>query len=427
MKFARSYKPESRIYSVLELERINDYPRFSVTIKILHIITSLSPDGAQRMLLRVASGMDKTRFSNEVVSLTGESHLLSQFQKAGIRVHQLQFKKNPFAVASQLLEFRRILLASQPDVLQGWMYHANLLATLGGVILNGRPVLWNIRRGLHDLKDDKLLTRLVVRAGSLFSRGPSAVVHCAHISVKQHAALGYAADVAVCIPNGFETARFTPDEGASARLKRELNLTDDSVIIGTVGRYHQQKDFPNLLQAAAHVVATYPKAHFVLYGRGVDLKNDALLYQIESLNLERNVHLMGESQQIPSIMPGFDIYCSSSRNEGFPNVVGEAMCCGLPCVVTDAGGSAEVVGTTGVVVPRCDSRALANGIESILGKSKDERSALGRAARERVLSEYCLAAVVRRYEALYSQTLRPATGKRTIALSEKMAASYRSN
>jgi glycosyltransferase involved in cell wall biosynthesis len=197
---------------------------------------------------------------------------------------------------------------------------------------------------------------------------------------------------------------FRPDPEARSSVREELGVSATTRLIGLVARFDPQKDHEGFLLAARLLRTRCPDVNFVLAGGGVDQRNRQLARVVADAGLSDVVHLLGPRTDIPRLMSALDIASLSSRwGEAFPNVVAEAMACGVPCVVTDIGDSAEIVGDTGVVVPPCDPEALARGWEQLLGLPAEQRHALAQQARARIAARYDLTQVARRYEAFYSE------------------------
>jgi glycosyltransferase involved in cell wall biosynthesis len=205
----------------------------------------------------------------------------------------------------------------------------------------------------------------------------------------------------VVIPNGTDVATFRPDPMARAAVRRELNLPEGAPLIGLVARFDPQKDPRNFVQAAARLHARRPEAQFLLCGHGMNWDNPALVRWIEGGGIRDRCYLLGRREDIPRLTAALDVATSSSATEGFPNVLGEAMACGVPCVATDVGDSAVIVGNTGHVVPPHTPGALADAWARLLDMPARERRDLGMRARERVASSFSIDSVVERYEALY--------------------------
>jgi glycosyltransferase involved in cell wall biosynthesis len=259
---------------------------------------------------------------------------------------------------------------------------------------------------LYDLKNERLLTRWVIRANAWLSARASAIVYNSHTSARQHEAFGFDASRAQIIPNGFDTQLFCPDVTARASVRREFGVGEDVVLIGLIARYHPMKDHQLFLRAAALLVQVCPGVRFLLAGLGMDAANPVLRSMIAESGVADRMCLLGERIDTPRLNAALDIACSASAwGEGFANAVGEAMSCGVPCVVTDVGDSMRIVDDTGIAVPARDAEALAGALKRLVSLGREGRLALGARARQRVIDEFSLGAVVRQYENLYEHVL----------------------
>jgi glycosyltransferase involved in cell wall biosynthesis len=378
-------------------------------MKIIHLITSLQKHGAQMMLFKVLSAMDRRRFASVVVSLAGGGAMAEQFAALGVPVYSLGLKAGLLTPAA-CLRLIRLCRQIQPDLIQGWMYHGNLAATFAAMLLKQQtPVLWNVRGSSYDLRKEKPATAAVIWLGGKLSQRPRLIINNSLTSARQHEeVLGYRADRRVIIANGFDTEAFAPSEPARFAIRRELKLDDNALLIGLMARYHPMKDHANFLRAAALLSASHPQAQFALAGEGVDEGNRELCDSIQNLAPGGRVHLLGERRDTPRLAASFDIAASSSAfGEGFPNVIGEAMSCGVPCVATEVGDSAYVIGNTGRTVPPCAASALATALRELLDMSASERRALGDAARRRVIEKFSITAITAQYESLYEELISP--------------------
>jgi glycosyltransferase involved in cell wall biosynthesis len=372
-------------------------------IKVMHIITTLGPAGAENMLCRIAAGMDATRFENEVVSLTGILDLAEKMNSLGVRVRTLAMKKS---VPNPLLVMRlaKWIRESKPDVIHTWMYHANLIGTLAARLAGNVPVIWAIHHNAFDPRVDKRRTMLVNRACAVLSRKfADRIVFCSEASLRTHKLLGYAAEKLQVIPNGFDLEQVKPDLTARASLRQELGIPGDAVVIGLAARFHPHKDHRNFIQAAERLHKLMPNVHFLLFGMGITWENTQLGAWISAAGLRERCHLLGLRQDISRLFSGMDIATTASRSEAFPIVIGEAMACGTPCVVTDVGDSALIVENTGSVVPPEDPHALAEAWRALIHAGPAVRRRLGIAARERVQRNFSLPVIVERYQKIYAQ------------------------
>lgn len=372
-------------------------------LKITHVITGLNTGGAEMSLLKLLTHTDRTAFEPQVISLTDIGPVGERLTAAGVRVRALGMRSglpNPLAVH----KLARWLRTDQPHVVQTWMYHADLIGGLAARWAGRLPVAWGIRQSNLEPRGNKRTTIWTARACARLSRWlPARIVCCAEAARRTHAGIGYSADRMVVIPNGFDLSQFRPDPAARLAVRRELGLADDALLVGLMARFDPQKDHRNFIAAAAHLHARLPDVQFVLCGQGVGWENAELAGWIEAAGIHRHCHLLGQRADMPRLMAALDISVLSSFGEGFPTVVGEAMACAVPCVVTDVGDAAVLVGDTGKVVPPRDPAALAAACHGLIAAGPVERSRLGLTARQRVQQHYSLAAMVSRYEALYRE------------------------
>ena len=377
----------------------------AVGLRVVHIITDLATGGAERALYNLLHGGLINCFDNHVVSLSDEGTMGSQIEALGVSITTLEMRRGRPSLAG-LLKLRTAIKVLQPDLIQGWMYHGNLAGSLARTFASGHPVLaWNIRHSLSDLAHEKPMTRQVIRANRFFSSAPDILLYNSHLSRNQHEDFGFASLNGRVIPNGIDVKSFCFSTEARKRVRSELGIPVEAHVVGHVARLHPMKDHLAFLRATAGLALRYPKLHFLLSGRDVSLE-DKSFEQLIPTPVRDRFHLLGERGDVSQLMSAMDIFClSSAWGEAFPNVIGEAMAVGLPCVVTDVGDSAIIIGDTGVVVFPQDETALANGIERLLTMPLEERRALGTRARARIEASYTLGAIVEQYAALYEKLI----------------------
>ena len=374
-------------------------------IKLLHLITDLHVGGAEMMLYKLLSNMNREVFEVEVVSLTDIGPVGIKIRELGVPVRALGIRKkapNPF----KLWQFARQLRQSPPHCIQTWMYHADLAGGLASVPAGRIPVIWGIRHSRLDPQSTKRTTLWIARICARLSRRlPAKIVCCSEASRQVHTELGYETGKMVVIPNGFDLSAYKPDPSSRIHVRRELGIADETLLIGMVARYAPDKDHRNFIEAAARLNTCRPDVHFLLCGDGVTRENPALVAWLKEAGLLDRCHLLGRRDDIARLTASLDIAASSSSSEGFSNVIGEAMACGVPCVVTDVGDSALVVGQTGKAVPPGDHRALAQAWSELIGLGPEGRGRLGQAARLRIREHFSLPFIVNRYEELYKNVV----------------------
>lgn len=371
-------------------------------MRVQHVITGLDVGGTEIMLCKLLAGMDRGRFEHTVTSLTDLGPVGERIRALGVTVRALGMKRHRPGPAG-VLRLARQLRRERVDVVQTWLYHADLVGGLAAR-LAGVPVVWGLRQSNLGRAVNKVRTLAVARLGAGLSHWlPRRIVCCSHAARAAHVRIGYARERMVVIPNGFEIDRFRPDPQARRSVRAELGLSADARVIGLIARFDPQKDHAGFVRAAGLLHRRAPDVHFLLCGDGIDRSNVALGRWIEQAGVAEQCHLLGRRDDVARLTAALDVATSSSVGEGFPNVIGEAMSCGVPCVVTDVGDSAQIVADTGYVVPPADAQALAAAWENLIARTPAERATLGASARLRIEQHYTLAAVARRYAELYEE------------------------
>lgn len=374
---------------------------------LVMIITGLSTGGAEMMLLKVLEKIDRYRFSPHVVSLTTKGQIGARIEALGIPVEALGMRSGRLSPIKFLRLVRR-LRRLRPSAVHTWMYHADLLGGLAARLARVRTVGWAIHHSNLSPLHNKRSTLWVMKACAALSRCiPRKILCCSQVGKDIHVSAGYDEKKMVVIPNGFDLAQFKPDSEARVSVRRELGLAEGTPLVGLIARYDPQKNHTGFLEAAARVHRSHPEAHFLLAGTGVEVSNSALRDAIQQAGVRDETHLLGRREDTPRLMAALDVLTSSSSfGEAFPIVLGEAMACGVPCVVADVGDSAEIVGETGRVAATGDMAGLAHHIVEILELSCKERRVLGKSARERIQTRYDIGSVVRQYEGFYENLVR---------------------
>ena len=368
-------------------------------IRIVHLINDLFLGGAEHMLVKLLRGMDRDLFTSRVITMLPGGPLVEAARAAGAEVECLGMRRGvpgPLAFA----RLRRRLKQLRPAILQTWMYHANLLGLFAGT---GMPTVWNLRNSIT--KGHPIPGGWANRVCARLSRRPRAVVVNCEAGRESHEAIGYRPRHWEVLPNAFDLGRFTAAPGAGARLRAELGLPHDATLLGTFARYHTQKGHRILFEALARIAPAFGGLQAVLAGTGMELSNAEVSAMVKEHGLSDRVHLLGERFDVADLMAGVDVVVSPSFCEGFPNVLGEAMAVGTPCVATEAGGCAEVLGDTGVLVPVGDADALADALSQLLDAGPETWSRMGRAARRRVEDRFELHTVAKRYGDFYQGLL----------------------
>lgn len=369
---------------------------------VTHLITGLEVGGAETMLARLVSRSDRGTFQHRVISMREPGEMAPVILAAGVSVESLNMKSGiPDPRAA--LRLRWLLSQQKVDVLQSWMYHANLLASVVTPVARV-PVIWNMR-AVPDVDYGRQIA-MIDASLSRLARVPAAVVVNSEYGRDYMAGRGYAGARWRVIPNGFDTAHFRPDPDARSRIRWEWGIGDDQTLVGLIARIDPVKDHATFLEAARLLAEHDRETWFVCVGSG----NERLEAQLRDLAANKGIAdrviWAGARRDIASVNCALDIATCCSVSESFPNVVGEAMACGVPCVVTDVGDAARLVGDTGTMIQPRSPLALASAWHTMIAGGHKVRGDLGQRARQRILNEFSLDRVVADYEGLYTAVVR---------------------
>jgi glycosyltransferase involved in cell wall biosynthesis len=390
-------------------------------IRVAHVINGLGTGGAELMLARLLPLLQRADMPGMVVSLKPGGEVATRIREQGIDVTTLDFSPAcaPSAARSLVRELRKF----DPDVVQTWMYHADLLGGVAGRLLLRCPVVWNLRTTAPtELVGRQGLIRLCAR---LSRSVPRRIVCCSHAAAAAHAAFGYDSKRMVVIHNGFDLDQLRPDPDGALALRQELGLVPEVPLIGLVARFDPLKDHESFLAAAGLLARQRADVRFVLCGDSVTSDNRVLVEWAERAGIRDRCYFLGRRTDIRRVNSMLDIATCSSRMEGMPNVIGEAMACGVSCVVTDTGDASLLVGGTGTVVPPSNPERLAAAWRDALSLGRDRLREAGARARERIASEFSLERSVRRYTELYGAVASEPRNGRHSAVVGGAAASRR--
>lgn len=370
-------------------------------LRVLHVINNLAMGGAEAMLVRLALNL-RPHFDQSVVCLLDEGVLAPKLRNSGIPV--LSLKSSP-QLPSPWLPFQlaRVMRNVKANVVQTWLYQSDLVGALAARLAGQGALVWNLRAAEGTLSYGHPVTRMVVRACAAMSRTmPTRIVCCAHSAAAYHREAGYDASRFVVIENGVDVDRFQPDIEARQSVRAELGLRHDTPLVGLIARLHPQKDHATFFEAARLIATARPDAHFLLAGQRVRADDPEMRRVLCNPALEGRVHLLGERHDVPRLTAALDVATSTSAwGEGFPNTLCEAMACGIPCVTTDSGDAARIVGDIGHVVPKRDPGATSEACKAQLALDPAARRVISRRARAHVMQHYDQRASIDRYAALY--------------------------
>jgi len=366
-------------------------------MKITHIITDLDTGGAEIMLHKLLVSLCNDEISSSVISLMGRGEITERIEALGVKVETLDLGQGEHPSWQTVKKLRQIMRAFNPDIVQGWMYHGNIAATVAVFLFDPMrrkvKLFWNVRQTLYDINSEKIQTRWLIVLGRWLSFFAHSIIYNSNLSAEQHCNVGYLSKKTKIIPNGFDLQKFRPDKNRRHQLREELGIAESVLLVGHISRLHPMKDHATLLRSIDRVVKSLSgigskqEVLFLLIGHGVT----------SELSKNPAIRFLGERVDVPKIMSALDIVVSSSAwGEGFPNVIGEAMASEVPCVVTDVGDSAYIVGQYGRVCPVGDDQCIASSLLQLI-ENKQERKTAGKQARKRIEKNYSMDKIKKEY------------------------------
>lgn len=331
-------------------------------MKVLHVITGLKDGGAENTLFKICKHDSFNK--HVVISLTGPGKYYSLLKKLNIKVYYFNMK---FYSIIKFYNLIRFINLSSPDVVQTWLPLGDFVGGLASRLAGINAVVWNIR-GSNLTGVVKLRTILLIKFLSKLSHIiPKFIIVNSNNGLKYYKDLKYCSKKLKLIHNGYDLSLFKPNIRDN-NIAKKFEIKKNTFIIGSVARYDPTKDHTNLLNSLSLVKKKNLKFLCILVGSNI--KNEKIIQKVKDLKLDDCVKLVGESKNILKYFRLLDIHILSSKTEGFPNVVAEAMACGTPCIVTDVGDAALIVGKNGWVVPPENSKKLADAIEKGLKEVK---------------------------------------------------------
>lgn len=372
--------------------------------RVVFLIRDLNVGGAQTQLVALAIGMAAVGYAVTVVHFYADGVMLKPLQAAGVaticlnkrgRWHLWEFGKNLISTLRRL----------DAPVIHGYLGEANLMLVLLKPFLPRTKVVWGVRDadaapGLYGWVG-YVLTALE----RVLAHGADLIILNSHAGKSHYLTQGFPEKKLQVIPNGIDVQRFQPDRMAGMAVRSGWEVEPEQVLIGMIGRFDPRKDHPTFLRAAAQVAERYPQVRFVCMGHGPAEYLAKLQTLSAELGLGDRLIWSPARQDMPAVQNALDIAVLASYTEGFPNVVGEAMACDVPCVVTDVGDAAWIVGERGEVVPPRDAGALAGALSRQVDRclSSNLSSAEVEPLRDRIVSEFSIERLVdRTAQALFS-------------------------
>lgn len=372
-------------------------------MKVLHVITGLGSGGAENALLRLITKTSSS-ITHVIVCLGGEDQLSSKFLSTGFPIYHLNMKSGQPSIAA-VRKLITICKQEKPQAVQTWMYHSDLIGGLVAMIQK-IPVVWSIRQDSPTVALNGLSTWLIAKCCALLSSLiPESITCNSNKAILNHVDFGYAENKFVCIPNGFEDNSGENINTVQDTIRHQSGIRKGDCIIGHVARFHPVKNHQGFLKAFEILQRQYPQVKAVMIGQNITNSNHSLLSGV-SESVKGKLVLLGARSDVTSLYGLFDFFVMNSYSEAFPNVVAEAMLNGIPCIVTNVGDAAEIVGDTGWIIPVGDTALLSQALHEALQLSSEEKMKKGKEARQRILKEYSIQNMVTQFEAVWNNIIK---------------------
>lgn len=364
---------------------------------VLHIITSLYDGGAEGVLYRLCCN-DKNN-KHIIVSLRDQGKYGKLLSKHGIKTYSLNMQPGKFSFKA-LFKLIKIIRIEEAEIVQTWLYHSDFFGSIAARLAGVRNLVWNIRHSNFNKDNTKKSLKILVKilAGLSYFL-PKKIIICSKKSIKIHKEFGYDEKKIVYVANGYDLNEFKPNPIQKFNFRKKYNFKNNLPIFGNVARYHPQKDHKNLLEALHFLKRDKFFFKCILVGHRINKKNKILNNLVKKLKLENEIIFLGQQKNINQIMNGIDIHILSSKyGEAFPNVVGEAMASGTPCVVTDVGDSSLIIDKTGWVVQPNNPKKLASSLKLSISYINTNRwLGICKSARKRIYNKFSIKNMIKNY------------------------------
>lgn len=377
--------------------------------KVLHFIPTVAGGGAENFLLNLMAQVRGSRWQHVILAACVHPHEARAEQLRALGCRVIDLNEPALMKASLWKAVRRTIATEAPDVLQTWMHHADLIGATAAWFAGVHQIVWGVRAtevhrnpGDSDLKTT--LFHQALRWGSKLL--PSKIIANSTAAIDVHCGMGFPRSKMVWIPNGVNATRFVPDPVAREQTRTALGLGSQTPVVGFVGRFHPVKDIACFFRAAAQIQAVRSGVHFVLVGGTREELYPEAREAFEALRDTSVVRFVPFGSSTEKFYPAFDVFTLCSKSEAFPNVVLEAMACGIPSVTTDAGDCTTMLRDLGKVVPVGAADQLAQGWREMLSLAPDQRTALAQKCRSRAVNDYSMERAARQFEEVYDSLIR---------------------
>ena len=348
-------------------------------MKVLHIVNSLKKGGAEGNLYRLCK-LQKKKYKNKIditiITLINNGYYESELKKKGIKIFSLHLdKKNKFFnFIKEISKLRKFINTQNPDVIQSWMYHSNLVTLFIPKIFYHR-LFWNIRHSELNVGISKITTIFVSIICGLFSKViPKKIIYCSEKSINFHENKHfYSKNKSLLIYNGCSDKSYYPLKNLRSDFRIRNKIKNSDIIIGYAGRYAKQKNIASMLFAFSKITKSFNNVYLYMVGREINSQNKELIDYVNNLKVNNKIHFLDEQKNLLEFYNGIDFLLLTSHSESFPNVVAESMLCSTPVLSSNAGCSKKIINDCGFVMTNNDYQSIFKNLNKTINFYKYKR------------------------------------------------------
>lgn len=374
-------------------------------LDILFLAYSLDVGGTERQLLNLAKGLHGRGHKVRIALFYGGGALEPEAMADGIPLIHLR-KKSRWDFLGLLWRLNHLVRTDRPRVVHSFLSTPNILAGVLKLICPQVRVVWGVRSSHVDYSRYESFFYIADRVERVMSRRADLIICNSRAGMEHAVHKGFPEKKTIVVSNGIDTDKFSPSEKDRMKIRAEWGIADNEFLIGLVGRLDPMKDHATFIKSAGLLARVVDNARFVCVGGGERARLQKLMQMTSEAGLDRKWIWAGQRNDMSAVYNALDLLCLSSSGEGFPNVIGEAMSCGVPCVATNVGDSALIIGQLGAVVKSGDPDALCDGMREMI--SRCQGNLLDRRAiRQRVMEHFGMQRMFEATEAALSSLSRP--------------------